>query len=508
MMESKFRKTSFVAITAVINNLLMMLYGLIYNKLVIVHYGSSTTGLIATLSQFAAMFTIIEGGFTLAVVVATYKPIINEDYDELNAILYTAKTYFNKITVIYASIVMISGGMYVYYLKSPIGFVHSLVLLGLTTFTTALSIGGTAKYTVVLSGNNRQYITSIISLLVKTITWIISLVMVINDISIILVYSINVLNVILNILALKVYEKKKYPFITYRGNYNLDKINGVKDIMFQKIASTIFTSTDLVLVSLGLSLSKASVYYVYNQIFQGVFSYLSSFGNAPIDSFGHLISSGNNENAKYIFEIYKKTINLMSTIFFSTAAIMIIPFLKIYTRDVKDENYIIPSLATVFFTYNYLKLNNLPYGMIINVSGEFKKQNIQTGIAAVLNIGLSIILMRFIGLNGIITGSAIGTLIIIVVNVIKAKEVLAFDLKKDIVILIFNYMLALFMIINSIYFVSISANNYFIWLLKSIVILIAVLLIVVVCNIFIDRVEMLTCIRFYLAKLENHRKKK
>ncbi len=500
-MQNRFKKTSLVAITAVLNNLLMTLYSLVYNKLVIIHYGSSATGLIATLSQFVSMFTVIEGGFSLAVVVAVYKPIIEEDYKELNSILYTAKCYYNKITAIYASIVMVCGVIYIYFLNSPLTFLHSIILLGLTASNTALSIGVTSRYSVVLSGNNRQYVISIIGAVIRTMTWILSLVMIVNNINIVLVYSINLLNTLLNIFALRKYEKKNYPYITYKGNYNLQKIKGVRDIMFQKVASTIFTSTDLVLVSLGLSLSKASVYYIYNQIFQGVYSYLYSLGNAPTDSFGHLINSGEDNNARELFLIYKKTMNMMSTVFFVVAAIMINPFLYIYTRNIKDENYIVPGLALTFFTYNYLKLNNLPYGMIINVSGEFKKQNIQTGFAAVSNIVLSLILMKIIGLNGIIMGSAIGTFIIIAINVFKAKEVLVFDVKKDIVILFLNYLLAILLIYISNYSLCIMADNYGFWILKSMGVLLIVVFTVGIFNIVIDRTDSIFCVKYYLNKL-------
>ena len=506
-MQSRFKKTTLVALTAIINNVLVTLYGLIYNKLIIVHYGSTITGLISTLTQFASMFTVIEGGFSLAVVVATYKPIIDEDYEELNNILYTAKKYFYNITVAYSGLVIACGVVYVYFLKSPLGFLYSLVLLGITTSTTALSIGGATKYSIVLSGDNKQYVTSVISLICKTITWLLSLVFIVRNHNIIVVYSLNVLNIILNIIFLKCYESKAYPHITYKGTYNLQKINGVKDIMFQKIASTIFTSTDLVLVSIGISLSKASVYYIYNQIFQGVFQYLSSLGNAPTDSFGQLLNSGEDESAREKFDIYKKSIVILSTIFLSVAAVMIIPFLKIYTRNVADENYIIPSLAVTFFTYNYLKLNNMPYGMIINVSGEFKKQNFQTGIAAIVNIVCSIVLMRFIGLTGIVLGSVVGTFVIISVNVFRTKEIISFNEKKDIFVLLTNFILGLILILLSEKYSVINAGSYIIWCIWAIIILTITTCLVLSFNYLLDRKIVKKCIKYYYCKFNKQKNK-
>lgn len=501
-MQSGFKKTTLVAITAIVNNLLLTIFALIYNRLIIINYGSSIAGLISTMTQFTSMFTVIEGGFSLSVVVAIYKPMINSDYSELNDILYTAKKYFHKTTIIYLSVVLISGTIYISFIDSPLLFIHTLMLLILTTLTTALTIGGSNIYSVVLSGDNKQYVVTIISAICKIITWSVSIVLIVYKVNIILVYSMNVITIVLDIFALKYFEKKKYPLVTFKGEYSIKKIKGIKDMIFQKIAATVFTSTDLVLVSLGLSLSKANVYYIYNQIFSGVFQYLSSLSGAPMDTFGHLLSSGELDSASEKFLIYKKTVLLLSTIFFTVAAVMITPFLIIYTRNVKDENYIVPGLAIIFFTYNFFKINNMPYGMIINVSGQFKKQNVQTGIAAVTNIVLSIIFMKSIGLNGIILGSAVGTIIIIFANIFRAKEIINFNILKDIAFLLFNYAVGLIVTcFCSNYFVA-GISNYWVWAIRAIVVLLILSFVVVVINYVLDRNGLNKSLKYYGQKIK------
>ena len=501
-MNSKLKSTSFVAISSIVNTILLTAYGLIYNNLIMVNYGSSTTGLISTLTQFVSLFSIVEGGFSLAVVVASYTPIINKDYIELNNILYTAKKYFNKITGIYVFLVTLSGICYVYILETPIGFIQSILLLGMTISSTALSIGGLSKYTVVLSGHNKQYITVIISIICKTITWLIALVLIIIKMNIVVVYSLNVANILLNIFGLKYYEKIKFPYVTYRGSYDLTKIKGVKDMFFQKVAATVFTSADLVLVSVGLNLSKASVYYIYNQIFQAVYQYLTSIGSAPTDSFGQLIKSAEIEKVSENFSIYKKTIHLMGTIFLSTTAVMIIPFLRLYTYKVTDEDYIIPSLAIAFYSYYFIKLCNTPYGMIINVSGLFEMQNLQTGLAAIVNIVASFFLMRIIGLNGIVLGSVIGTLIILLANVHKSAVITLHSQVIDYFLLLCNYMCGIVLIYLGMHFIKEGINNYIVLLFYSIIIFFMDIILALLLNLAIDRKGTKKCLSYYINKVK------
>lgn len=501
-MQSGFQKTSLAAITSIVNNLLLTIFALVYNRLIILNYGSPTAGLISTMTQFTSMFTIIEGGFSFSVIVASYKPMINGDFPELNHILYTAKKYFYRITALYTFVVLICGVIYFSLLDSPLAFIHTLILLILTTSATALNIGGLSVYSVVLSGDNKQYVMTIISAVCKIVTWSVSLVLIFYRVNILLVYSMNVLTVVLDVFTLKYYVKKKYPLINFKGEYSINKIKGIKDMIFQKIASTIFTSTDLVLVSLGLSLSKASVYYIYNQIFSGIFQYLSSLSSAPTNSFGQLLSSGELDSAKERFQIYKKTVLLLSTIFFTVTTVMITPFLIIYTRNIEDENYIVSGLAILFFTYNFYKINNMPYGMIINVSGQFKKQNVQTGIAAVANIVLSIIFMQYIGLNGIILGSAVGTIIIISANIFRAKEIIKFNIFKDIVLLLSNYTIGLIISWLSAKYLFSGISNYFVWTIEAIVSLLIISFVILLFNLVLDRNGMKKSLNYYCQKLK------
>lgn len=507
-MQSGFKKTSLVAIFSIVNNLLLTFFSLVYNRLIILNYGSLVAGLISTMTQFTSMFTVIEGGFSLSVIVATYKPMINGDYSELNDILFTAKKFFCRITALYTCVVLISGVIYIFFLDSPLSFLHTFLLLVLTTSTTALTIGGSSIYSVVLSGDNKQYISILISAICRIITWSISITLIIYKVNIIFVYTMNVITVVLNIFILKLYEKKKYPKITFKGDYNPRKITGIKDVMFQKIAATVFTSTDLVLVSIGLSLSKASVYNVYNQIFTGVYQYLSSLSSSPTDTFGHLISIGEMKNASEKFEIYKKTVLFISTVVFTVATVMITPFLIIYTRNIKDEEYIVSGLAIIFFTYSFFKINNLPYGMIINVSGQFKKQNIQTAVAAVVNIVSSIVFMHLFGLNGIILGSAIGTLMIIFVNIFRAKEIIDFNVIKDIFLLISNYAIGIAVVFFFEKYLVTGIENYISWTIRAIIIFLLVALIVIAWNFFVDRSGFSKSSNFYWQKINSKINKK
>jgi len=505
--KGKFKSTVLVMISAVINSALVTVFNLVYNNLVIKNYGSSVTGLISTLGQFVTLFTIIEGGFSVAAVVASYEPILHGDTDKLNDILYTAKRYLQKITLIIAIVSGVLGCIYLQFIDSPLSSFETYSLLAITILTTSFSINFVSRYSIVLSGHNSQYITVFLSTISKTITWAISIVLIIKHANILYVYSLNLGFICLHFLLLKYYEHKKYPYIKYRGKYDKKLIKGTNDILFQKITSTIFTSTDLVLISAGINLASASVYYVYNQVFQAIYHYLTSVCNAPSDSFGHFIRQNHSEKLNDVFNIYQKSVQIISSIFFLTAGLTIIPFVKLYTRGVKDINYIVPGLAICLFSYYYLKLNNVPFGLIINASGNFKLQNKQCLIAAIVNIIASVILMKIIGVEGIVVGSILGTLIMTVMNILETlSNVLKTKSIKFFLILLYNFVFSLLLIIISI-IINIEMTNYLWWILYCVLCFVTSCFLVILLNFIVDRATVRSTLQFMIQKIKRRVKR-
>lgn len=420
--HSKTESSILTLVLYLLNTFATIVFGLIYNNLLIRLYGSPINGLISTLTQFVSLFSIIEGGFTTAAIVATYEPFVNKDYKKLNDILFTTKRIFIRLGLIITACVLVFGSVYIKFIDSPLSYGRTYLLLIVSVMTTSMSLCFLSKYSVALQGANREYIQVAASLTSRTLTWALSIFFIIRGYDITLVYITNLLNVIINIIINKKYEKTNYPFITYKGEYKKNLIKGTGDVLFQKIASTIFTSTDLILISVCINLYFSSVYSLYNQIFKAGLTLLSAISQAPFNSFGQLFKEDDKEEFKKYFDIYQHFVTYISATTLTTLAVLVIPFVSIYTRDVRDFNYVYPTLAILFFLQIYCQSVNRPYGAILNASGNFKMQNLQCGLAAVINIIVSIAFIKLWGINSIIFGSFVGTIIILAINIIQAYK--------------------------------------------------------------------------------------
>ena len=96
---------------------------------------------------------------------------------------------------------------------------------------------------------------------------------------------------------------------------------------------------------------------------------------------------------------------VISTIVFTTAGILLIPFVKLYTHGISDVNYIRPLFALLMCLANYFSAAKLPYDLLIFANGNFKETKTGAFIEASLNIIISVSLGLLIGINGIIIGT-------------------------------------------------------------------------------------------------------
>ena len=451
---------------SIVNSVFSLLFGLLYNNYLISIYGSPINGLISTLTQFVSFFSIIEGGYTTAAVVSSYSSFVNEDFDSANNILYTTKIYFFRVGLLVSSLVMFFGFFYIKSINSPLSNVKTYLLLLISLLDTIGSLCLLSKYTVVLYGNNEEYVEIIISLISRIIYWVLSIILMRRKENILVVYSIRLVNIAINLLLFDVYKKRKYNRITFKGIYDVSLISGTKDVLFQKIASTVFSSTDLILISSFINLSYSSVYNLYYTIYKTISTFVFSCIQSPFNSFGQLYSkNGIDDSFVDLFDIY----NTISIIILNTSLIvtsqMILPFIGIYAAKITDFNYIYPSLVYLLYTLMYIQSINRPYGTILNATGNFKNQNIQCALAAVINIVLSTVLLRKIGIYGVVIGSSLGTLMITIANIYVTNTLLFKNAcKRNMVCMIINYFFGMLSIFISLK-MKIKINGYFMFVM-------------------------------------------
>ncbi len=93
---------------AMISQIMIIIVGFFLSQVLIKNYGSETNGLISSLQQIIAYFTLAEAGLLGTTTFALYKPLAENNLYEVKRILAAAKKFYHSAGIIYFILLTVS----------------------------------------------------------------------------------------------------------------------------------------------------------------------------------------------------------------------------------------------------------------------------------------------------------------------------------------------------------------------------------------------------------------
>lgn len=380
--------------------------GFVLPRLILQSFGSEINGLVNSITQFLNIIAFLELGVGSVVRSSLYKPLANNDNNEVSKIIVSAGKFFKRLAQILLIYITILAIGYPYIANQEFGWMYTAGLI------VAMSISSFAQYyfgvvdRLLLSTDQRGYIhytAQTITLLLNTV----ACVLLINlGASIHIVKLTTSLIYLLRPIFLRIYVNKHYQLnrsISYTGEPIKQKWNGVA----QHVASVILDGTDNIVLTIFSTLSSVSIYSVYNLVISGVKQLLLSMTGGMQALLGELWAKQEIDNLKKTFGWFEWAVHAGTIFVFGCTGMLILPFVKVYTQGITDANYIQPLFAFFIVVANAGHCLRLPYNVMILAGGHYKQTQNNYIIAAVLNIVISAASVKMWGLIGV----AIGTMI-------------------------------------------------------------------------------------------------
>jgi len=383
-----------------------ILSGIILPRLYLVQYGSEVNGLIQSITQFLGIISFLELGVGQVIQSAMYKPLADNDDVGLSKIFVSGKRYFRKIAGILVIYIIVLICIYPFIASHNFGWIYTATLVA------ALSIDLMAMYCfgiidrILLNADQLGYIQCIIQIVVLLSNTAASIVMITHGASVQAVKLTASLILLMAPLMIRAYVKRNYR-INYKITYETEPIKQKWNGIAQHISYVVLDGTDTIVLTLFSTLTNVSVYSVYNLVVYGMMrlyrSAISGF-NAIV---GNLWAKQDIKRLNRVFENIETLLHYTVVFLFSCTAVLILPFVRIYTSGISDGNYIQPLFAALLLLAHSFQCLRSVYNMLILGAGHYKQTQSCHIIAAVINLLVSIIAVKSLGLIGV----AIGTLI-------------------------------------------------------------------------------------------------
>lgn len=468
--------------TNLLLELIVIIYGFVVPKMIIQSFGSDVNGLISSITQFLGYIALLESGFGPVVKSILYKPIAKKNNQEILNILNASEKFFRLISYIFILYIIILSIIYPIIINTEFAFIYSFSLIIIISISTFAEYYFGMTYKLFLQADQKKYIISIIQIITYIINIITVIILVKMGMNIHAIKIITGLVFVIRPMVQNLYVKKIYKINLKNANKKYE-IKNKWDGLAQHIAYVIHSNTDIAILTVFTNLSEVSVYSIYYLIVTGLKSLIQSFTSGIDASFGDMIAKREKNNLNKKFSAYEVSYNSISTIIFTSAIILIIPFMTIYTKGITDANYIRCTFGVLLVISEYIWAIRLPYSSITLAAGHFKETRIGAWIECISNILISIILVWKYGIVGV----TIGTIVAMTIRTIEFiyhtnKYILDRSIWESIKKIILVIVETIVIILICKYLPYVDNTNYINWLVNAIMVGIVASLVTFISN--------------------------
>ena len=483
-------------VTDFIPQILIMGLGIVKAKVLLDCLGESVLGLYQLFMQFVSYLAIAEGGLASASLAKLYKPIAKEDNVKVKEILNATRNVF-----VIVGIIMLVLGLGISFLIpmfiennifefSYIQFNFMLFLLSevVTYFTLFSRIAFDAKqkkYKINLLIQGGTILKSLLEILILTMG---------GKITSLFIMFI-VLNTVINSIIVIKY-RKEYSYLPKTKEKDYSLVKGVKHLLVHKIGGIIANNIDIVIISstAGLGLAKVVVYSTYNYIITSLRIVIDKLYGATTSSIGDLIVKEKEKSYKVFLE-YNSLVNYIAAVLAVPLYFSIDYFINIWYENKIGTSLAISAMFVATFVYMTIRVPLLAY---TTSAGLFKETKICPIIESVINLTLSLILVRIFGIPGILAATLIALLIseytikpILLHKKIFNKNPIRYYTKNILLVLYIVVAMLIVTLLKS----SIKIDNLFMWLVLSGVVFITNMLVTTIYYIVIKEASFLNRVK-------------
>ena len=391
-------------VSGLILQIITVISGFIIPKIILIYFGSSVNGLVSSINQFLSYITLVEGGVTGVIAANMYRPLVNKDYTRLSSIVVTAKKFFNKIGMIFVGYAVILALIYPLFTDTGFDYLYVSTLILVLSISLSVQYMFSLTLKTLLIADKRAYIVSYTQILICVSN------LILVYISVLIYPSIHILKVITGGLYVfqpfifGQYVRKHYD-ICWKSQSDNNLISERWNGFAINIAAFVHNCTDVTLLTLFSTLKMVSIYSVYSLVTNGLKQLINAVTSGIDSTLGQAYAIGDERELNKRMDLYEYIIFMIVGLSFTMAGLLITPFVMIYTKGVTDADYYQPLFGVMIVISEAIYLLKYPHLNLAYAANKFKEITVPACIEAVINIVISLILIKKYGLIGVSIGT-------------------------------------------------------------------------------------------------------
>ncbi len=389
-----------------------------YSRATFIKYlGTELLGLNSTIVNLVGLLNIAELGIGLAILSSLYTPLYNNDKKSINEII-SVQGYWYGIIGIVISIIGIVILCFFSFIFKNVSFpiIYAYLSFIVVLFGSLCSYFFNYKQTI-LSANQEDYIVVLNyqgSIAIKRVLQIIAIIL--SNNGYIWWLIIEFVGSLIVTLSLNFVIHKKYPWLStkFSQGKKLSRqypyiLSQTKKLFIHKISSVVLLQLSPLVIYAYSSLEAVALYGNYMLIISSIIALLNSIFNSINAGIGNLVAEGDKEKIINVFwELFSLRFFIVTTscigVYYLSDA-----FISIWI----GSEYLLNKTTLILLIF-ILYINTMrssidsyiyAYGLFSDIWAPLTE--------IILNIGLSVLLGHFWGMNGVLLGVCISLFILI-----------------------------------------------------------------------------------------------
>lgn len=398
----------------IFGRLVTLIMEFVLRTILIKTLGIEYGGISSLFTDILQVFSLMELGLGSAIIFALYKPLAEKNYPKINALMQFYKMAYNII----ATGVFVLGLCCVPFLDSIVKGVPDIkedirLIFMLYVAASSCSYLVVYKETLIRASQQSRVAVRIEMAVQITFMGLESLALVVFH-EYLIYLILRIFTYLARNLLVSVEVKKRFPEVNFHGKERLEKsdrqklMKDVRAMALYKISGVVLNGTDSIIISAFLGTSQVGIMGHFRMISNFVTNLSNKVWVAVLPSVGNMATVGD-ENIQY--RVFSK-VNLGSFIFSAFCSIAMFNLCNPLVTVWLGSEYTVSTITAFAIALNmYLFLIILPFQTFRDANGLFVQGKYRPVIMSIINIGLSLALVKPCGMCGVLIATPISRLV-------------------------------------------------------------------------------------------------
>ncbi len=375
--------------------------------------GKEYLGISGLYTNVITILSITELGFSTVITHSLYEPLARNDQDAVRALM----NYYRKVYRAVGCAVLVLGLVLMPFLPGLMtGITDRVNIYGYYLLYLAQTVASYLLFaykSALLIADQKKYLVDLAATVCHTLVCM-AQIMVLVVLRSFLVYTLlGIAQGIAQNIAAAVMTDRRYPWLREPARPLTDGekkplLQGVYAMSLQKLSTAVGTATDNLIISACVSVTAVGLYSNYALIVSTVQSILGNLFRALTASLGNLHATESRQRNALMF----RSLNLANSFLVCLCGVCFLTMLRPFITLWAGESYLLPGATVVIIVLNFATnyLQNVVQ-IYRTATGLFVVGKYRSVVNAALNLGISLVLVRFWGMAGVFLGSIVSRLL-------------------------------------------------------------------------------------------------